>query len=212
MLQTFEHSEHNSLINLLASCGIFGRVLEAFKKFPREAFIPKEYLYSAYSDRAIPIGYSQTNTQPSLTAMTLQSLNFTGEEKVLEIGTGSGFQTALLSFLVKKVTTVEIVQKLAVQAERKFKTLKLNNVSLHFGDGTNWNKEKSAYDAVIVNAASEKVPGNLINSLKRDGLLIMPVGSNDLQSLNIYKKTEGMLIQIGIISKVKFVPLISHRH
>lgn len=201
-------NEHLRLINLIASCGVKGKTLSAFAKYPRSLFVPKEYYSEAYSDRALPIGFQQTNTQPTLTAATLQSLNLKGREKALEVGTGSGYQTAILSCLVKRVFSIEIISQLADLAQKNLISLKIKNVVLVKGDGTLGYKKEAPFDVIIINAAFDKIPRRLQIDLKEGGFLVMPIGTTNFQELNIYKKIEGELIQIRTISKVKFVPLV----
>lgn len=203
-----DFNEQNRLINLLASYGIKNPVLSLFRLIPRHFFIPKENQYLAYSDRAVSIGFSQTNSQPSLTAMTLQSLELKGGEKVLEVGTGSGFQTALLAHLAKEVISLEIVKKLAQDAKKRLKKLNLTNVKVFESDGTLAYLKFAPYDVIIVNAAFVKIPKAMCEQIKEGGLLVMPVGEINNQELSIYKKIEGELFKQRRIAKVSFVPLM----
>lgn len=206
--QITPYSGKTRLINMLASYGIKAPVLSAFQKIPRELFLPKEFRHSAYEDRAISIGEGQTNSQPSLTAMTLQELNLQPHKKVLEIGTGSGFQTALLSTLVNKVYSIEINKSLGKFAKNNLKKIGIKNVSISISDGTLGINKYAPYDIIIINAAFAKVPKPLIDQLIDNGHLAMPVGSQDIQELIIYKKVEGELVKLRSIAKVKFVPLL----
>lgn len=200
--------EKNRLVNLLASYGITEPVLSAFDAVPREIFVPKNMKYAAYEDHALSIGEGQTTSQPSLVALMLQALDLKGSEKVLEIGTGSGFQAALLGKLVPKVYTLERLINLAEKAKDNFQKLKIKNVKVVVGDGTEGLKEYAPYDAIIVTAAFSKVPQPLANQLKEGGRLVMPVGQEDWQETILYRKENGKLQEIQRLAPVVFVPLI----
>lgn len=196
------------LVNLLASYGIREPILSAFDDIPREAFVEKKYTDLAYEDRPLPIGENQTISQPSLVAFTLQVLNITPQEKVLEVGTGSGFQTALLSQIAKEVVSIERLKTLSQKAKIRLDSLKIKNVNLQVGDGTNGYEKDSPYDVIIVSAAFHEVPNALVSQLKEGGRLVMPLGNTDWQELTLFIKKEGKIEVVRKITPVRFVPLI----
>lgn len=200
--------DKDRLINLLAAYGTREPLLSAFEKIPREKFVPEAFKDAAYEDRALPLGEGQTISQPSLVALMLQELGLKGDEKVLEVGTGSGFQAALLGALARRVYTIERIEKLAKRAKTALKSLKARNVEVLTGDGSLGVPEHAPYDAIIVAAAFRKVPKPLAGQLKEDGRLIMPVGPHDSQEVVLYKKKKGKLVEIKKISPVRFVPLV----
>lgn len=208
----YSHSHHNHdkarLVNLLASYGIKEQILAAFEQVPRDLFVTKRRADAAYEDRALPIEEGQTISQPSLVAAMIQELGLKKSDKVLEVGTGSGFQTALLSKLIKEVYSIERIDKLAKLAKLKLKQLKINNVHITHGDGSEGLVEFSPYDAIIVSAAFTKVPKPLVEQLKEKGRLIMPVGAKESQEVVLYIKRNGKLVQIRKTSLVSFVPLL----
>ena len=206
--QLTTETEKGHLFNLLASYGIKDTVLAAFEAVPREFFVEKAFQDSAYEDRALPIGEGQTISQPSLVGTMLEALDLHGDEKVLEVGTGSGFQAALLGRLAKKVYTIERIPTLASLARGPLKELGLLNVKAVVGDGTLGLARHAPYDAIIVTAAFTSVPAPLIRQLREAGRLIMPVGDQNEQEVVLYKKLVGKLVAIRKIAPVRFVPLI----
>ncbi len=159
------------------------RVLTAMAKVPREQFVTKDRRWLAYEDRPLPIGLGQTISQPFIVALMTQSLDLKGYERVLEIGTGSGYQTAILAELASKVVTVERLPALAGHARSVLDNLSYNNVEFHIaGDTLGW-VPGAPYDAILVSAAAPRVPEELISQLAFNGRLIIPVGSRYLQEL-----------------------------
>lgn len=203
-----QNHDKERLINLLAAYGIREPILSAFDKVERQRFVPQKLADAAYEDRALPIGEGQTISQPSLVASMLQELRLKRDETVLEVGTGSGFEAALLGTLCKKVYTVERIEKLAKQAKKRIKSLGLANVEVVVGDGSLGIPKYAPFDAAVVSAAFREVPRPLIEQLKEDGRLIMPVGPPESQEVVFYKKREGKLVEVTRISPVRFVPLI----
>lgn len=206
--QLTTETEKNRLINLLAAYGIKQPVINAFEVIPRELFVPKDFVQSAYEDRALPIGEGQTISQPSLVGTMLQALELRGMEKVLEIGTGSGFQAALLARLAARVYTIERIPALAKNAVARLKKLKIANVKIVIGDGTLGLARYAPYDAIIVTAAFKTVPPPLSRQLVEGGRLIMPLGEREEQEVVLYKKIAGKLVLVRKIAPVRFVPLI----
>ena len=183
------------------------RVLKIMSEVPRHEFLPPELRNVAYIDRPLPIGEEQTISQPYIVALMTQSLALKGDEKVLEIGTGSGYQAAILSRLVKEVYTIERVKSLVELAKRALKKLSYLNVHVVEGDGTLGFSEQAKYDAIIVTAACFKIPGELIRQLADGGRLIIPVGDRDSQVLVKVVKEEGEIFKKELCGCV-FVPLV----
>jgi protein-L-isoaspartate(D-aspartate) O-methyltransferase len=183
------------------------RVLEAFQEIPRHLFVPKNQRLFAYQDSPLPIGKGQTISQPYIVAYMTQHLELEGSERVLEIGTGSGYQAAILGYLAAEIHTVERHQSLAEGASKLLKELGFDNVQVHVSDGTNGLPEFAPYDAVMVTAAAPDVPLPLLDQLNEGGRMIMPVGGRIGQVLVLYQKREGKIIQKKL-APVAFVPLI----
>ena len=181
-------------------------VLTAMRRVPRHRFVPATNSALAYRDGPLPIGHSQTISQPSLVAMMTEALTLKKTDKVLEVGTGSGYQTAVLAEIVDKVLTVEILEPLARQAERTLTELGYNNVRIRVGDGYKGWPEEAPFDAIIVTAAPDHVPQPLLNQLGVGGRLILPVG-RFFQTLELYRRTaEGY--EHKTLIPVRFVPLV----
>ena len=181
-------------------------VLTAMRRVPRHRFVPATHSVSAYLDRSLPIGHSQTISQPSLVAMMTEALTLKKTDKVLEVGTGSGYQAAILAELADKVLTVEILEPLARQAEQTLAELGYKNIRVRVGDGHQGWPEEAPFDAIIVTAAPAHVPQPLVNQLAIGGRLIVPVG-RFFQTLELYRRTaEGY--EHKTITLVRFVPLV----
>ena len=183
------------------------RVLEAIATAPREWFVPQELRPYAYENRPLRIGHGQTISQPLIVAMMTQALSLRGDEKLLEVGTGSGYQAALLSQLAGEVVSVERVPELAEQAGHVLAELGYANVSVHTaGETLGWPQE-APYDAIIVTAAAPRVPQELMEQLVMGGRMVIPVGSRDLQELvRVVRSPEGpALTNLG---SCRFVPLL----
>jgi protein-L-isoaspartate(D-aspartate) O-methyltransferase len=182
------------------------RVLEAMRAIPRHLFISPEYAVHAYADSPLPIGNEQTISQPYIVALMTQLLNLQGSEKVLEIGTGSGYQAAILAHLASEVYTVERIAPLARKAEATVRQIGLKNVYFQIGDGTRGWAEYAPYDRIIVTAAAPKVPGALLEQLVDGGLLVIPVGGRGNQTLQRLQR-KGQDYVSEVIVPVAFVPL-----
>jgi protein-L-isoaspartate(D-aspartate) O-methyltransferase len=182
------------------------RTLQAMAKVAREKFIPKELQARAYEDRPLPIGYGQTISQPFIVAFMTQELKPKPTDRVLEIGTGSGYQAAVLAELVAEVYTIEIVKPLAQSAEVRLRELGYKNVHVKAGDGYKGWPEHAPFDAIIVTAAPDHVPQPLVEQLKEGGRMVIPVGGAIVQYLNVLEKRGGAVKQTAAIP-VKFVPL-----
>jgi protein-L-isoaspartate(D-aspartate) O-methyltransferase len=186
------------------------RTLRAMTKVPREKFVPKELINKAYDDRPLPIGYNQTISQPFIVGFMSQQIQPKPTHRVLEIGTGSGYQAAILGELVAEVYTIEIVRPLAQQAEALLRELGYKNVHVKAGDGYKGWPEHAPFDAIIVTAAPDHVPQPLVEQLKEGGRLVIPVGQNPAQRLYTYEKRGGSLKEIAVMP-VRFVPLTRDR-
>ena len=182
-------------------------VLRAFERVPRHQFVPTGIRHRAYEDTPLPIGNGQTISQPYIHAHYLELLRLKGNEKVLEIGTGTGYQTALLAQLVPQVFSIERIASLSDQARANLEKLGVNNVSLCVGDGTLGWAAYAPYDAILVSAGSPSVPKPLVDQLADGGRLLIPEGDLDTQHLMIYTR-RGERIERREVAPVRFVPLI----
>jgi len=182
-------------------------IINAMRKTPRHMFIPKHLKYLSNIDMPLPIGKQQTISQPSLVALMTELLKLTGREKVLEIGTGSGYQTAILSLLCNKVYTIEIIQSLAKVVKKRLKINKYYNISFKNCDGYLGWVEHAPYDRIILTAAPDHIPNVLIDQLKIGGHLVLPIGIYNQQLKVITKLTNGKLREKNIIP-VRFVQMI----
>ncbi len=199
------------LVEVLREKGITDiAVLRAFELTPRHVFVPTGIRHRAYEDSALPIGNGQTISQPTIHARYLQLLRLTGRERVLEIGTGSGYQTVLLSHLVDQVFSVERVAPLLDGARQVIQRLEVRNVSLLVGDGTVGWRQYAPYDAILVSAASPDVPVPLLEQLGEGGRLLVPVGGRDEQRLVLLTR-RGDAYDREELDAVRFVPLLG-RH
>jgi protein-L-isoaspartate(D-aspartate) O-methyltransferase len=182
------------------------RVTEVMSSVPRHEFVPENYRTHAYEDHPLPIGYGQTISQPYIVAFMTEQLRAQPTDRVLEIGTGSGYQAAVLSKLVAEVYTIEIVKPLAQRAETDLRRLNYSNVKVKAGDGYKGWPEHAPFDAIIVTAAPDHVPQPLIDQLKEGGRMIIPVGGREMQQLYLLEKHVGKLTQRAVLP-VNFVPL-----
>ena len=182
------------------------RTLRAMAKVPREKFVAKELQARAYEDRPLPIGYGQTISQPFIVAFMTQELKPKPTDRILEVGTGSGYQAAVLAELVAEVYTIEIVKPLAESAEVRLRELGYKNVHVKAGDGYKGWREHAPFDAIIVTAAPDHVPEPLVEQLREGGRMIIPVGKTFAQELYLLEKRGGVVKQTAVIP-VKFVPL-----
>jgi len=183
------------------------RVLDAFRKVPRHLFVPENMLSSAYDDFAMPIGSGQTISQPYMVAIMTEKLELKGGEKVLEVGTGSGYQAAILAELAKKVISVERIAELSEKAGKILTELGYKNIDLKIGDGTEGYEPGAPYDGIIVTAACPAPPPPLIDQLAEGGRLVLPVGDRYLQNLTIIRKIKGKIETESSIGCM-FVPLL----
>ena len=184
------------------------RVLKAMKTVPRHEYVPDKHKQQAYRNRPLPIGYGQTISQPAIVALMTNLLELEPSDRALEIGTGSGYQAAVLAELVDQVFSIEIVPELAERAARDLKRTGYNNVTTRQGDGYYGWEEQAPFDAIIVTAAADHIPPRLLKQLKPGGRMVIPVGSRFMvQHLVLVKKTEDSDILTEQLLPVQFVPL-----
>jgi protein-L-isoaspartate(D-aspartate) O-methyltransferase len=196
------------LIETLQANGITDlAVLHAVDSVPRHAFVPSAVQHRAYEDSALPIGNGQTISQPTVHARSLQELRLSGRERVLEIGTGSGYQTALLARLAAQVFSVERMPALFERAREILQQLDVRNVSLLLGDGTLGWSTYGPYDGIVVGAAAPDVPQPYVDQLAEGGRLVIPVGDRDEQVLAVFTK-RGTQVERRDVGPVRFVPLL----
>jgi protein-L-isoaspartate(D-aspartate) O-methyltransferase len=182
------------------------RVLAVMEKIPRHEFVPPEFQFRAYEDRALPIGHDQTISQPYIVAFMTEQLDPQPTDRVLEIGTGSGYQAAVLAQLVAEVYTIEIIEPLAQRAEADLKRLGYTNIHVRAGDGYKGWPEAASFDAIIVTCAPEKVPPPLLEQLRNGGRMIIPVGPIGDQELVLLSK-QGEQLEKHAVLPVRFVPM-----
>ncbi len=196
------------LVDTIRSKGIVDpAVLRAFEMTPRHAFVPTGLYHRAYDDAPLPIGSGQTISQPSIHAKYLELLSLKGHERVLEIGTGSGYQTVLLAHMAEQVFSIERIAAVLEQGKANIQRAGAKNVSLLLGDGTVGWRAHAPYDAILVSAASPKVPDPLVEQLAEGGKLIIPVGGQEEQELVMFTKRGAELIRESVLP-VRFVPLV----
>jgi protein-L-isoaspartate(D-aspartate) O-methyltransferase len=182
------------------------RVLRAIGSVPRHEFVPQGYRDRAYSDRPLPIGFDQTISQPFIVAFMTEQLAPQPKHRVLEVGTGSGYQAAVLSLLVAEVYSVEIVEPLARRAAADLARLGYRNVHVRAGDGYRGWPEAAPFDSIIVTCAPNHVPAPLVAQLKEGGRMVIPVGDYGMQRLHVFEKTAGKLEERAVLP-VSFVPM-----
>jgi protein-L-isoaspartate(D-aspartate) O-methyltransferase len=184
------------------------RVLGAIEKTPRELFVPEPFQDQAYENVALPIGSGQTISQPYIVALMTERLELAGREKVLEIGTGSGYQAAILARLARRVFTVERHRPLVPEAERRFAALRIGNIITRFGDGSKGWPEQAPFDRVILTAAAADVPAVLCDQLGEGGMMVLPVGPeyHDQRLVKVLRTESGFATEE--LGWVRFVPLV----
>jgi len=184
------------------------QVLDAMKKVPRHQFVPDEYQIEAYNDYPIPIGYGQTISQPYIVAYMTNVVKPASKMKALEIGTGSGYQAAVLAEIVNQVYTIEIVPELAKESAERLKKLGYKNIKCKYGDGYQGWSEYAPFDIILVTAAAETIPQPLIDQLAENGRLVIPVGKpSSVQELQLITKRKGK-IETKHLTLVRFVPFM----
>jgi len=197
------------LVETLQSKGIHDLgVLRAVSEVPRHRFVPESVKHRAYEDAALPIGGGQTISQPWVQARYLEVLRLTGKEKVLEVGTGSGYQTALLAMLADRVFSIERVPELTREAQKVMQELGIKNVTIMGGDGTLGWRPYAPFDAILVAAASPEVPKPLLEQLATGGRLVIPIGDRARQVLHLVTRRDADQYDTTTLGDVRFVPLI----
>jgi protein-L-isoaspartate(D-aspartate) O-methyltransferase len=185
------------------------RVLGAIERVPRALFVPATFRARAYENVALPIGHGQTISQPLIVALMSAALEVNERDIVLEIGTGSGYQAAVLAKLARRVFTIERHRAMLKAAEERFRQLRLHNITLRFGDGTKGWPEQPRFDRIIVTAAAESIPDALLSSLAEDGILVAPVGAEKRDQTLLRIRRQGERFTAEELCKVRFVPLLA---
>src|SRR5690242_3880242 len=197
------------LVETLRSKGIRDlAVLHAIRQVPRHLFVPESVRHRAYDDAALPIGAGQTISQPYVQARYLELIGLTGRERVLEVGTGSGYQTALLAVLTETVFSVERLPALAASARTALESAGIRNATVLVGDGTLGWRPFAPYDAILVAAASPEIPEPLVEQLAPGGRMVIPLGDRDTQSLTLVRRDPAAGVRITTLGDVRFVPLV----
>jgi protein-L-isoaspartate(D-aspartate) O-methyltransferase len=202
------HTEKAQLIMTLRGQGIGdATVLSALESVPRELFVPPALRQHAYENASLPIALDQTISQPYVVARMTEALRLTGRERVLEIGCGSGYQAAVLTYLCRRVYSMERLKPLLVDAENRLRDLRISNISLRHGDGVKGWPEAAPFDRIILTCGSAKIPDILLQQLKIDGIMVAPEGTDSAQQLVVITRRESGFEREALMP-VTFVPLI----
>ena len=202
------HTEKAQLIMTLRGQGIGdATVLSALESVPRELFVPPALRQHAYENASMPIALDQTISQPYVVALMTEALRLTGRERVLEIGCGSGYQAAVLTYLCRRVYSMERLKPLLVDAENRLRDLRISNISLRHGDGVKGWPEAAPFDRIILTCGSAKIPDILLQQLKIDGIMVAPEGTESAQQLVVVTRRESGF-EREVLMPVTFVPLI----
>ena len=207
-----DFTQHKAqLIMALRGQGILSAaVLSALENIPRELFVPESLRQHAYENASLPIALDQTISQPYVVARMTEALELTGRERVLEIGTGSGYQAAILTLLCRRVYTLERLKPLLVAAENKLRDLRISNISFRLGDGSTGWPEAAPFDRIILTCGCDKIPDKLLNQLKIGGIMVAPEGVGKTQQLVVVKRQESGFDRKQLMT-VTFVPLIEDK-
>ena len=206
-MQEFQHEKARLIMTLRGMGVVEADVLSAMERVPRELFVPTALSQHAYENASLPIALEQTISQPYIVARMTAALELTGRERVLEIGTGSGYQAAILSFLCRRVYSIERLRPLLVEAENRFRKLRITNVTSKFGDGAKGWPEGAPFDRVILTCAPPEIPATLLNQLKTGGIMVAPEGRDREQALVVIRRTEEGFERRELLP-VRFVPLV----
>ena len=206
-MQDFQHHKARLIMTLRGMGIVAPDVLSAIERVPREMFVPPALRDHAYENASLPIAMEQTISQPYIVARMTAALQLTGRERVLEIGTGSGYQAAILSYLCRRVYSIERLRPLLVEAENRFRKLRITNITSKFGDGAGGWPEGAPFDRIILTCAPAEIPATLLNQVKTGGIMVAPEGRGREQSLVVIRRTEDGFDRQEILP-VKFVPLV----
>lgn len=206
-MQDFQHHKARLIMTLRGMGIVAPDVLSAIERVPREMFVPPALRDHAYENASLPIAMEQTISQPYIVARMTAALQLTGRERVLEIGTGSGYQAAILSYLCRRVYSIERLRPLLVEAENRFRKLRITNITSKFGDGAGGWPEGAPFDRIILTCAPAEIPATLLNQVKTGGIIVAPEGRGREQSLVVIRRTEDGFDREEILP-VKFVPLV----
>ena len=212
MQSSWSEQRHNMVKHQLQRRGIRdSRVLAAISQIPREEFVDPEDRGASYSDKPVDIGFGQTISQPYMTALMAQSLDLTGTETVLDVGTGSGYHAAVLGLLARRVVSIELVPELAENARKTLERTGLaSHVTIVHGDGSLGYREQAPYQGISVGAAAPDVPFSLLDQLDDPGKLVIPVGTLADQDLKVVTKLGGR-VMYSVVSQCRFVPLLGQQ-
>jgi len=203
----FQHEKARLTMTLRGMGVVEADVLSAIEQVPRELFVPAALRDHAYENASLPIAMEQTISQPYIVARMTAALHLTGRERVLEIGTGSGYQAAILSLLCRRVYSIERLRPLLVEAEAQFRKLRITNITTKVGDGARGWPEGAPFDRIILTCAPASIPEALLNQLKTDGIMVAPEGRDRSQALVRVRRTETGFDKEELLP-VKFVPLV----
>ena len=210
-IDRFKESRENMVTTQIVARGISDRgVIEAMRNVERHLFVPETHIQQAYGDHPLPIGYGQTISQPYIVAFMTEILKLDKISKVLEVGTGSGYQAAVLAEICDSVYTIEIVEELGIRSSQLFEKLGYSNIKAKIGDGYKGWAEYSPFDAIIVTCAPTHIPDPLKNQLKEGGRMIIPVGERYVQELVLLTRKKGSLKQTSVLP-VRFVPMVDEK-
>src|SRR5919106_3776859 len=199
-----------ALVDAVRQAGVRDpRVLDAVRGVSRELFVPRDSVNRANIDEPVPIAHDQVTTQPSLLARMVEALKLSGTERVLEIGTGLGYQTAILGTMAREVHSIELWPDLAAAACRNVKAAGVGNIAIVAGDGTLGFPSRARYDAMIVAAAAPTVPRALVEQLAEGGRLVQPIGRGGNEMVTRFQKRHGALMSEGPVAAARFVPLVN---
>ncbi|MCJ7586155.1 MAG: protein-L-isoaspartate(D-aspartate) O-methyltransferase [Anaerolineales bacterium] len=205
--EEYSQERKRMVVEQIASRGLRDpRLLAVMEAVPRHRFVPLDHLNWAYADGPLPIGFGQTISQPYIVAFMTDALHLIGSERVLEVGTGSGYQAAILGQLAAEVHTIEFIPELSAQAEKVLQELGFTNIHIHSGDGSLGWLEAAPYDSILVAAAAPRLPQPLMDQLAEGGRIILPVGSRGFQQLEIWER-RGKKFKHEASIPVAFVPL-----
>lgn len=208
----FERERQEMVANQIENRGVTdSRVLKAMLGVPRHRFVPPSLVQQAYEDRPLPIGEDQTISQPYIVALSLELLEVQPDSRVLEVGTGSGYQTALLCALAKEVFTIERIESLLKTAQERLESLGIQNVRFRLGDGSKGWKEEAPFDRIVLSACCKEVPKALIDQLAPMGKMVLPLGEGRSQWLTLVKKNALGKVQVKPSVPCVFVPLVQDR-